>query len=63
VHAISLYAGLGLFALCSIPTHLLLLKKDQNFKAARITVTVTAALGTAIKLFSYEGILACYVIG
>lgn len=74
VHAISLYAGLAMFAIAPLLIHLLFLKEvpenqnGPNYYGARLTATIAAALGSMVKILSYmehenDGLIACYVVG
>ena len=68
VHAITLYAGLGMFAAASWPVYLLFYRVKPNYQFAKVTASVMAVVGSIVKLGSYidyekQGTVAYYVVG
>jgi hypothetical protein len=73
VHALCLYAGLGVFALTSYPTYWWIWKENSSGRNDRIekaltNATMLAVFGCALKLFSFfnsndNGIFLFYALG
>ena len=68
VHAITLYSGLGIFAVASWPTYLLFVKGKATPDRARIVSILLATVGSLVKLLSYinyekDGLLVPFIIG